>query len=145
MWRVAEMRKPRGSRVRLSLALLVVCAAVVGSNAPTAFGYHHSSPAAYFNGHLGPQQGAASGYYTCYRLHHSAAQWSATGWFVTAAIIDSSGGWIRSSRSSSGYVSADVNPATTGRNKAHCKNAESIYSFSVACSLIYAYTHGTCI
>jgi hypothetical protein len=127
------------------LALLVVCAVLASSNASAALAYHQSSPVAYFNGYLGPQQGAASGYYSCFRLHHSAAQWSATGWFVTAAIINGSGGWIRSSRGSSGYVSADVNPATTGRNKAHCKNAEGIYSFAVACSLIYAHPHSTCI
>ena len=132
------------SRLPISLVLIVICAAAAWNIVP-AFGYHKSSPAAYFNGFLGPQQGASSGYYSCSRLHHSAAQWSATGWLVTAAIINTSGGWIRSSRSRDGYVYADVNPATTGTNKAHCKNAENIYSFSIFCSVIYAYPHGTCV
>ena len=130
----------RVSRVLvLAFAALALC-----TGAPSAHATHISNFAQYFEGWLAPGQGESTGHYHCDKLWRSSSSWDAAGWHVTVAIIEPGGGWISSARSSSGHVATEVSPDTVTSNKAHCKNAESIYSFSVRCSRAFAYEHGLC-
>jgi hypothetical protein len=131
----------RASRFRLVAAF---AALGLFAAAPPAQATHVSNFAQYFDGWLAPGQGASTGHYYCDHLWRSEASWDAAGWHVTVAIIEPGGGWISSARSSSGAVFTEVSPETATANKAHCKNTEGIYSFSVRCYRAFAYVHGVC-
>ena len=134
-------RRAARARVRLALiagTLVAAAAAIV----PAAVAYHQWNESVYHSGYLAPQQGASTGYSFCNRYWGSRANWSATPWEMTAALINTSGGWVASARSGTGHVGVtiDIGPVV----KAHCKNAENTWTFSSTCRSLIAYFDGGC-
>jgi hypothetical protein len=119
---------------RLALVLVVGVLLCAGALTRTAGATDNSTSAQYFDGWLSPQQGASTAHAPfCVSYWASTASWDAVGWRVKVVLIFTNGQWISAAQSTDGTVETYVDPDAGGSLKAHCKNNEDIYAFSVRC------------
>ncbi len=142
--KVPQLRSQPRARTRGRFAAILIAASIAfGSLAGTASALHLWNEYQFHSGSLGPQQGAGTDYPGCgNRIWGSRANWSATPKEMTAALINTSGGWVESARSGTGHVGVTVTPGQS--LKAHCKNAETNYTFSSNCHYLIAWYDGGC-
>ena len=125
-------------------ALLSATACALATGVSPASALHQMYWTEYFDGWLAPGDGRSTGYVSCDVRNGVEAEWTATGWRVWVALIDTSGDWFRSGTSTSGFVRVLENPEIVPVVRAHCKNGESIYSFAMQCASWTSVHHGLC-
>lgn len=130
-------------RIRHSAAMIVALFVVALASASSAMA-SHGYVVTFHSGYLDPDQGDGTGYYYCHRLWQSRASWG-YGPYMTVALIDTSGGWVRSGRDYDGAVEAAVSPSSGYSLKAHCKNSDATSTFLVTCRADVAEPHGVCV
>lgn len=129
----------RGYRVKRTVAIIAALAGALMFSVSGASA-DYQSYADYFNGYLAPGQGASTAYDTNTCIAYSGSRASGpAGWYMTVALIDTSGGWRRSARGNGGGVFVYLDPDTVANaisynKKAHCNNSENGYTFSMECS-----------
>lgn len=126
--------------------MAVICGLVVAFCVlpQQASAYHTWAEWQYWSGNLAPQLGKGSPYSDiCGTVWGSRSNWTVgSGRIVVVALIDTSGGWYRSARSSvDGQVGVTSDPGLA--LKAHCKNDGTV-TFSQTCRYLYAYYDGSC-
>ncbi|MDH4104097.1 MAG: hypothetical protein OEW52_12890 [Thermoleophilia bacterium] len=127
----------------LAAAILTAVAAAMFL-APRAAAYHTWTEFTYWSGNLTPQEGRGSAYGNiCGAVWGSRSNWTVgSGRVVVVALINTSGGWVKSARSSTGgQVGVTVTPGPV--LKAHCKNDGTV-TFSQTCRYLWAYSDNPC-
>lgn len=117
--------------VGFSAAVIVAMIAFV----PAATALHISQPeVVYWSGNLAPQAGQGTWGYPCHSIWGSRARWGAASQrAMTVALISTSGGWVRSARSTAGVVGVTYNIGASQTLKAYCKNSGTA-TFPPECS-----------
>jgi hypothetical protein len=126
-------------KLALVIAVAVACTLAVASRSEAMV---CCSNHPYFSGYVAPGQGAASGYDDlCNNAIKSSQANTPGGYYATVALIDRSGGWRRSSRSTNPMVRVFVDPNTEAgalaySKKAYCKNSDNIFVYQIYCNYV---------
>lgn len=129
-------REKAGHRRTLRLLGVVAVMTAIGLVAATAALAWHKTSDTYWSGaQRNPDQGAGSLYDHdgCWYAYASGSSWSGSG-FMTVALINANGNWVRSNREGDGDVLVKVEPDTLTEaasydKKAHCVNSGSTTLF----------------
>lgn len=124
-----SLSRRRRSRVFAVTTLLAVLVAL--ATATAALAWHQEANTYWSGGTRSPGQGAGSAYdhEGCWAAYGSSSTWGGSG-FMTVALINANGNWVRSNREGDGDVVVFVEPHTLTEafsydKKAHCVNSGS--------------------
>jgi hypothetical protein len=127
-------------KLALAIAVVTTCmlAIAVSSQAYSTMACCHSY--GFFQGYTAPGQGGDGPYDDlCNDAVRTAADQTPGGYYSTVALIDRSGGWRRSARSTAPNVFVTVSPDTEDgakaySKKAHCNNSSNATVYFLTCA-----------